>query len=115
MEIKTMNKKDCYFTFSNAYQTQYWCNAKRINLNVNQMIECVKKSNVSFEHVFSTFVSHEVLHHVILKYVNDDACNKLDNICANRIIAFAISPKEQSERFYNSMSQWFGGIVSNKV
>lgn len=82
-----------------------------INLDVVEMLQAAKESNVPVEEVFSTFISHEVLHAVLFEYVGRKAWNDLDNICSRRLVKQINGVT--TDLFFSSMKQWFGGIIVN--
>jgi len=84
----TKNKNDC---------------TESINIDFNQILEFMEKSNASLDKAISECISHEVIHAVLYNHVSYAACKQFDNICQIKVMAIG-------RKVEDTIHLWHGGL-----
>ena len=76
-----------------------------IQLDINQLIEDVKRDKITFEKAFSETLSHEFLHVLLYRLEGYKTCAWIDDISARKMY--------KAGKLF-SLKDWHGGIYGYK-
>ena len=93
----------CFATTKQEIETE-----AEIIIDLKELKQIVEQSKITYEKAFSEVVSHEVIHYILHKEVNYEACDKFDNISMRK---FKLA---HCDDYLSMITNFFGGFAEIK-
>jgi len=94
-----------YDNINNSSNERWWAFNKHgiawttcendVNLDMKEIIKFANRRHISINKILSDIISHEIIHSILTRDINNDVSYKFDNICSKKNIKF---------------ETWFGGM-----
>lgn len=82
----------------------------RIDIDLSQIEQVMELTGLSFNDVFTEFISHEHIHHILYMIGGATLCHQLDDLCSNWI--YRNVNIDMAER---TQPCWDGGLPNHKA
>jgi len=80
----------------NKHGIAWTCCENDVNIDMKESIKFAKRHHMSIDKMLSDIISHEIIHSILTRDVNDNASSQFDNICSRK---------------NHNFKQWFGGMA----